>query len=162
MAENAFRLGKVKDITTSPDERVDDDIRRRTDVVTPSVRLLGVRIDCHRLESLLDAVLSAVRAGTRLTVMYVNVHSMNLQHDDPEFAAVLEEADVVYCDGTGVRLAARLTGHDLPARMTGADWISDLCRAAARQGVTLFLLGGAPGVADDAADRLHGGTRGCA
>jgi N-acetylglucosaminyldiphosphoundecaprenol N-acetyl-beta-D-mannosaminyltransferase len=135
---------------------VDDNTQGRTDPGTPSVRLLGVRIDCHRLETLLNVVMSAVRAGSRISVMYVNVHSMNLQHEDPELAAVLAEANVVYCDGTGVRLAARLTGHSVPARLTGADWISDLCRAANRDGVTLFLLGGAPGVADEAARRLSG------
>ncbi len=99
--------------------------------------------------------MNSVRSRARLTVLYVNVHSMNLQHDDREYAGVLEAADVVYCDGTGVRLAARLTGNPLPARMTGADWISDLCRAAARENVSLFLLGGAPGVADDAARLLQ-------
>lgn len=99
--------------------------------------------------------MSSVQNRTRLTVMYVNVHSMNLQHDDCAYARVLEDADVVYCDGTGVRLAARLTGSPLPARMTGADWISDLCRAAVREGASLFLLGGAPGVADDAARILR-------
>ncbi len=121
----------------------------------PSVHLLGVRIDCLRLVSLLRVVMAAARTRTRLTVMYVNVHSMNLQHDDPEYGAVLEAADLVYCDGTGVRLAARFTGNRLPARMTGADWIWDLCEVAARDRVSLFFLGGAPGVADDAARRLR-------
>jgi N-acetylglucosaminyldiphosphoundecaprenol N-acetyl-beta-D-mannosaminyltransferase len=155
VAENRLRLGKVKDITTTPDPRVDVDRRPRPNVATPSIRLLGVRIDSHRIDTLLHAVMTSVRTRSRLTVMYINVHSMNLRHDDSEYAAVLEAADLVYCDGTGVRLAARLTGSPLPARMTGADWISDLCRAAVRNGVSLFLLGGAPGVADDAANQLR-------
>lgn len=40
--------------------------------------------------------------------------------------------------------------------MTGADWVHDLCRLAIRDGLSLFLLGGAPGSADEAARVLCG------
>ncbi len=121
----------------------------------PSIRLLGVRIDCYRLQTLFDAVIRSVRTEGHISVMYVNVHCMNLRHDDLEYAAVLEDADIVYCDGTGVRLGARITGVGNPERMTGADWIADLCRLATREQMSLFLLGGAPGVADAAAHVLR-------
>jgi N-acetylglucosaminyldiphosphoundecaprenol N-acetyl-beta-D-mannosaminyltransferase len=74
----------------------------------------------------------------------------------------MERADLVYCDGTGVRLGAWLAGENIPARMTGADWIDDLCALAVRDGLSLFFLGGAPGAASDAADvlqRRHPGLR---
>jgi N-acetylglucosaminyldiphosphoundecaprenol N-acetyl-beta-D-mannosaminyltransferase len=100
---------------------------------------------------MLGAVTATIRAGRRISVMYVNVHCMNLCHDDRRYASILEGADIVYCDGTGVRLGARLEGRHIPERMTGADWISDLCRLAVKDGISLFLLGGAPGVAQSAA-----------
>jgi len=119
-----------------------------------AIRLLGVRIDAFRLDGLLAAVREALADGRRLTVLYVNVHCMNVAADDRRYAAVLDAADIVYCDGTGVRLGARLAGMHLPERMTGADWIDDLCRMAAREDLRLFLVGGEPGVAGAAAIRL--------
>jgi N-acetylglucosaminyldiphosphoundecaprenol N-acetyl-beta-D-mannosaminyltransferase len=123
--------------------------------MVPSIRLLGVRIDCYRLEGLLCAVIASIRSGRQVEVMYVNVHCMNLSHDDRQYASILEAADIVYCDGTGVRLGARLVGCNIPERMTGADWIADLCRLAVKEGLSLFLLGGAPGVAQSAAVLLR-------
>jgi N-acetylglucosaminyldiphosphoundecaprenol N-acetyl-beta-D-mannosaminyltransferase len=118
------------------------------------MRLLGVRIDRLRLQQLLDRISIAMERGELLTVLYVNVHCMNVQHRDPAYGGILEAADLVYCDGTGVRLAAILARAPIPERMTGADWIDDLCRRAARNHFSLFLLGGTRGAADEAAHAL--------
>jgi N-acetylglucosaminyldiphosphoundecaprenol N-acetyl-beta-D-mannosaminyltransferase len=155
VAEKWHCLAKVKDITSTPDPRVNDGMRPFINVGVPSIRLLGVRIDCYGRKTLLRAVSTSVRGGSRITVMYVNVHCMNLCHDDLQYASMLEAADIVYCDGTGVRLGARIAGGDIPERMTGADWIVDLCRVASNEGLSLFLLGGAPGVAQSAAQCLR-------
>jgi N-acetylglucosaminyldiphosphoundecaprenol N-acetyl-beta-D-mannosaminyltransferase len=87
--------------------------------------------------------------------MYVNVHCMNIRRRDLTYRNVLERCNLVYCDGTGVRLAARIRGMTIPIRMTGADWIHDLSRLAIRAGLTLFFLGGEEGVAADAALALR-------
>src|SRR5579884_1706305 len=116
---------------------------------------LGVRLDLIQLPQLLEVVLIAVRNRDRLTVLYVNAHCMNVTVRDAHYRSVLNRADVVYCDGTGVKLGARLLGIDVPERMTGADWIHDLARLAVRERLTLFLLGGVPGSADRAADALR-------
>ena len=87
----------------------------------PHIRLLGVRIDCLRLVDLLVEVRRAVQQTRSITVLYVNVHCMNVSRKEPDYAKILEAADIVYCDGTGVRLGARIAGLAIPERMTGAD-----------------------------------------
>lgn len=120
----------------------------------PSATFLGVRIDLLSLGQLLDAVSRSAHQRRETTVLYVNAHCMNVAHADPAYRAILNRADIVYCDGTGVKLGARLLGIRIPARMTGADWIHDLARLAVREHLTLFLLGGEPGSAEEAASRL--------
>lgn len=120
----------------------------------PSAIFLGVRIDLLSLAQLLDAVLWSVQQRRPVTVLYVNAHCMNVADADPSYRAILNRANVVYCDGTGVKLGARLLGIRIPARMTGADWIHDLAKLAAREHLSLFLLGGEPGSAEEAAARL--------
>jgi N-acetylglucosaminyldiphosphoundecaprenol N-acetyl-beta-D-mannosaminyltransferase len=88
-------------------------------------------------------------------VLYVNVHCMNVFARDPAYREILERADLVYCDGTGVRIAAWVARQRLPERMTGADWIEDLAGLAQQSGMRLYLLGGLPTTARRAADILR-------
>ena len=74
--------------------------------------------------------------------------------DDPGLGDALRRADLVYCDGYGVRLAARFSGRPVPHRMTGADWIWGLATLCERSGQPLYLLGSEPPVAREAAARL--------
>ena len=136
------------------------------EVPTPAwpgaVHLLGVRIDKLHLVDLLSLAATAARRRIRTTILYVNIHCMNVSQADPAYRQILREADVVYCDGTGVRLGARLAGENIPERMTGADWVDDLCRVAVRDSLALFLVAGRPDVAAAAATLLrikHPGLR---
>ena len=51
--------------------------------------------------------------------------------------------------------ASRLAGTPLPERVPGSDLVLSMPEAAARAGLSLFLLGGNPGVATAAARRLQ-------
>lgn len=118
-------------------------------------RVLGVRVDPVDRRALLDAVAGTIALRGRATVAYANVHVLNVAHRDAALGAFLDAADLVYCDGGGVVLGARLLGHTLPERMTGADWIWDLAARAEAEGWRVFWMGGEPGVAAAAADKLR-------
>jgi len=121
----------------------------------PRVYLQGIGIDAVNLAQLLDRVLTYVTESHPRQVAYVNTHCMNIAHQDAAYRAFLRRADLVYSDGIGVIWAARLLGGYLPARLTGADWIEPLAARCAAAGVRLFFLGGRPGVAGRAAERLR-------
>ena len=118
------------------------------------VRVLGLPVDRVNLDELLDRVEEFVQAGKSRTVAYLNVHVANAAARDEGLRVFLDTADLCYCDGEGIRLGARILGHTLPPRMTGADWIWDLAaRAEGRS--RLFWLGGAPGVTEQASAVLR-------
>jgi N-acetylglucosaminyldiphosphoundecaprenol N-acetyl-beta-D-mannosaminyltransferase len=118
------------------------------------VRVLGLPVDGLDVAGLLAQIDAYVADDGLRTVAYLNVHVANQAAEDPELAAFLDTVDLCYCDGAGIRLGARLLGHDLPERMTGADWIWDLA-AHAEGRLRLFWLGGEPGVTDRAAAILR-------
>jgi N-acetylglucosaminyldiphosphoundecaprenol N-acetyl-beta-D-mannosaminyltransferase len=118
-------------------------------------RIFDVSVRTEPPADLLRRILDYADAGERRRVSYVNAHVLNESFDLPELRAALLASDLVYCDGYGVRLAARLIGIEVPYRMTGADWIwgaASLCEARGR---SLYLLGSDPGVAEEAARRLR-------
>ena len=118
------------------------------------VHLLGLPVHVHDLTSLLRSVDAMIASGGRYTVCYANVHTMNQAIELPDVAEFMRQADLVYCDGQGVRLGAAALGTSLPPRMTGADWIWDLARYAGREDLGVYWLGSEDGVTEAAAAEL--------
>jgi N-acetylglucosaminyldiphosphoundecaprenol N-acetyl-beta-D-mannosaminyltransferase len=118
------------------------------------VNVLGVRVDRVTTPDVLEKVNEYIAEGGKKTIMYANVHVINQAQSDPDLMEILNRADLVYPDGHGVVLGARLTGKDLPPRMTGADWIHDLCRFAEERNFTLYIVAGDPGLAEEARKEL--------
>lgn len=135
-----------------------------------SVRMFDIDIELDTPPAMLDRITSWVaehRAAPpedRRTrrVMYANAHVLNQTHMVPELRRILRTSDLVYCDGYGVRLAARLLDVESPHRMTGADWIWDLAALCERRELSLYLLGSDHGIAARAGAQLqvrHPGLR---
>jgi N-acetylglucosaminyldiphosphoundecaprenol N-acetyl-beta-D-mannosaminyltransferase len=120
------------------------------------LRVLGAPVDALRLVDLLDRVSSAIREATPITIAYANVHVLDVASRTPDLLEFLEAADIVYCDGRGVLLAARALGKDLPERMTAADFLDDVAARAAAEGWRVGWIGGEQGVAARAGAVLAG------
>ena len=120
--------------------------------------LLGVRVHRISLDGLLEKFAEYVEEKNLdhpRKIMYVNVHCLNLAYFDAKYRCILNEADIVYPDGIGIILGARICGRYLKQRMTAADFLGDFCRDWARRGYGLYFFAGAPGVAAEAAKRLR-------
>src|SRR5512140_1111690 len=120
-----------------------------------NVQILGVRVDAVDKAALLEEIARRITTGRREYLANVNINAINLAQDDQEFRKILNESSVVYCDGEGVRLGARLLGVTLPPRIVLTYWIWELCAFAAEKGFSIFLLGGTPGAAEEAAAAMR-------
>lgn len=118
-------------------------------------RVLGVRVDCLDMEASLDRIEQFVDAGGHHLVATVNPEFVMRARSDEDFARVLESADLCLADGSGVVWAARRQGCAMREPVTGVDLIPPLAALCARRGFRIFLLGAAPGVANDLATRLR-------
>lgn len=124
-------------------------------LVFPAINLLGVTVHAVTSAQLLSGIERTIRENQRAIVANINVRAMNLACEENWFRAFLNQSDVVFCDGFGVKWGARLLGHHLPERITYADWMWQLSEFAAARGFTFFFLGARPGVAEQAAERLR-------
>ncbi len=119
------------------------------------IEVLGVGVDPVTVDELHAALLRLVGEDGLSLVLNANAHCLNLCYRDPALRGFLNRADVVFCDGAGVMLAARILGRRIPARITYADWAWRLAAFAEAEGLSLYFLGARPGVADEAARRLR-------
>ncbi|MBL7159453.1 WecB/TagA/CpsF family glycosyltransferase [Candidatus Microgenomates bacterium] len=81
-------------------------------------------------------------------VTYLNAHCANLALKNQKYRQILKKADLVYADGFGIVLAARVFGYKLPGRLTAKDFFDEFCKRAEREGNTIYFLGGERGVAE--------------
>jgi N-acetylglucosaminyldiphosphoundecaprenol N-acetyl-beta-D-mannosaminyltransferase len=107
------------------------------------------------MKTALDRIEQFVDEGGPHLVATVNPEFVMRAKQDPEFARVLESADLCLPDGVGVVWAAGRQGCAIREPVAGTDMIPLLADLCARRGFRLFLLGAAPGVADELASRLR-------
>ena len=121
----------------------------------PCSVLFDIPVELAEPAEMLRTITGWVGSGEQHRVMYVNAHVVNQSRALPDLAAALRTADLVYCDGYGVRLAARTFDQPVPHRMTGADWVWGLAALCQAEDKSLYLLGADPTLARVAADRLR-------
>jgi len=118
------------------------------------IKILGVNVCLSHPDEVLNYIENVICTSSRALIANVNIHALNLAYEQEWFRLFLNNADVVFCDGMGVRLGARLLGFNLLERFTPADWIWRLAALSAQDAFSLFLLGSPSGVVEDAARSL--------
>jgi N-acetylglucosaminyldiphosphoundecaprenol N-acetyl-beta-D-mannosaminyltransferase len=118
------------------------------------IRMGNLLIDPVDKASALDRVQALIDGGAGGTVFTPNVDHVMLAEHSPQFRAAYARANLSLVDGTPVLWAARLLGTPLPEKVSGSDMFEPLLERAAHRGYGVYLLGGAPGVAQLAAERV--------
>ncbi|QEC50626.1 WecB/TagA/CpsF family glycosyltransferase [Baekduia soli] len=115
---------------------------------------MGVRVDAVTEEQAIEEVLeaSASRAGGFLCT--VNLDILRQCRQDRELHDLVSSADIRVADGMPLIWASHIAGTPLPERVAGSSLVWTLPEAAARDGASVFLLGGNEGVAEEAAHTI--------
>lgn len=101
------------------------------------------------------SIVSELQRGHGGWVLTANVDILRRWVRSPDFRKITRRVNVCVADGAPVVLAARLQATPLPERITGADLLASLSESAANANRSIYLLGGAPGTADKAAQVLQ-------
>ena len=90
--------------------------------------------------------------GARRRIAFINADCVNIAARDDSYARDIESMDMLLPDGSGLALAAKMLGKRFTENLNGTDLFPVLCAEANRQGKSIYFLGGAPGVAERAAE----------
>lgn len=91
----------------------------------------------------------------RTTIQFLNAHCINMAENDADYRDALACADFLLPDGSGLAIAARLAGKQRGENLNGTDLFPEICREATAAGQSIFLLGGKPGIAANAAKAMR-------
>ena len=114
----------------------------------------GIPFAPFTLAETLAAIDDLIKTGRPAYFITANTHYAMLTESDASLRAINARAAFILADGAPLVWASRLQGSPLPERVAGSDLIYELSATAARKGYRLFFLGGAEGVAEEAARRL--------
>jgi len=118
------------------------------------VDVLDVPVDSIDMAQAIQRLEQFVRDRSPHMVVTPDASAIVRAHDDPELHGILRRADLVTPDGMGVVWMARVLGEGLRERVPGIDLMQRICQVAASRGYRIYLLGAAPGVAEQAAANL--------
>ena len=144
----------MKKLVNQPNKTSDTAERRRIDVLGTLVDDLTLTEAAHKIISWVKQRRQNPDEPVRLVVT-VNPEYVVTAHSDSTFQKLVNGADIITPDGAGLIVAGKLLRQPFQGRVTGVALCETLFGLAAEHGLRIFLLGAAPGVAEEAADQLR-------
>ena len=119
-----------------------------------SARRIGpVKVDVLDRQAATTSILESAAKGEPRLVTFCNAHTVNVASGDRSLREALDSATVLN-DGVGLDIASRaLFGASFPENLNGTDFVPHVL-STANTPLRVYLLGGAPEVAEAAANEL--------
>lgn len=119
-----------------------------------SESILHCRVDVVDADGAADRVVEAARDRAALQVVTLGTEMVVYAQGDKRYRDVVNACGLSVCDTVGLLKVLQARGAHLSDRVTGVELIDHICARAVREGISIFLLGGAEGVAATAARTL--------
>lgn len=118
------------------------------------INVLGVGFDNLTMAEAVERGMELLSCEGAHYVVTPNPEIVEVCRENPEAMEAVNGADLVLADGIGVVKGAAMLGTPLKGRCPGIEFAAGLMERMAGKGMSLFLLGAKPGVAEQAAEKL--------
>ena len=118
-------------------------------------RLLNTYVNNITMDEAVDFLLQKIRKRDPAYVIEINVDVVVKMEHDPELRHISDDADLTLVDGQPLLWIARWYGRPLKMKVSGSDLVPALLKSAAREGRSVFVLGGREDVARKAAENIQ-------
>lgn len=118
------------------------------------MRILGVRIDHVDMKEALKKATENINPLKPFVIVTPNSEIVVKANQEKELLKFIENAGMVVPDGIGLVIGSKLVKQPLKERVTGIDLMVELVKYASINKKSVYFLGGKPGFADQAAEKL--------
>ncbi|MDD5594189.1 MAG: WecB/TagA/CpsF family glycosyltransferase [Candidatus Margulisbacteria bacterium] len=119
-----------------------------------TVDFAGIKVDNVTLTEAAEIVRHFIIEGKPRVVVTPNPEMIVAAQTDAGFKKLINSADLRVADGISMVVVSRILGRPLKERVSGIDLMLKLLEIGADYNYRVFLLGGAPGVAEEAAKNI--------
>jgi N-acetylglucosaminyldiphosphoundecaprenol N-acetyl-beta-D-mannosaminyltransferase len=117
--------------------------------------ILGVGVAVLTIPQALEQFDAWIAGGARQYVCVADVHAIMQSQWDPNFRKIHNGAGMVTPDGMPLVVLGKRAKIGPISRVYGPDLLIAACERSGARGYRHFFFGGAPGLADRLAERLH-------
>ena len=121
----------------------------------PVINLLNADLHAISEADTVQIVIDELAAGRDGSILTMNLDHLRRYNRDAYCRDLYARSTLHVADGMPLVWASRVQGTPLPERVTGSNLIWSLSEGAAENGRSVFLLGGEPGTAQEAAKILQ-------
>ncbi len=125
------------------------------------LKILGIGIDRVTSQQAMDKIGEFIASGQSHQIVTANAEIIYQASRNEKMRNVINNAQMVTADGSGVIWASRQLGEPLEERVTGIDLVNSICERSAADKWKIYILGSAPGVAATAAVNIRDKFPGC-
>lgn len=116
--------------------------------------IMGLNLDNLGMDEAISVIERQLDEKKQASIYFVNPDCLNKTVDDRDYFSILKSAEYIFPDGIGLIIAGKMLKTPLRENINGTDMLPFLCSMAASKGEGVFLLGGKPGVAETAGQKL--------
>ena len=123
--------------------------------MSEKISVRGVNIDNITIDEAESIIADFALSKSFHAVFTPNAEIVQLCVEDDSIKDIINSADLVIPDGAGVVLASKILGKPLKAKLPGVDLGERAIKLSQKNGYGVYFLGGKPGVAELAAEKLR-------
>ena len=118
------------------------------------IDVMGLKFDSMTMDEALSRAEALLRGDKAAYVVTPNAEIAYEALHDGQLREMLNGADLMMPDGAGVVLASKLLRTPVKQKVAGVDFAAGLLGILERNGQSLYLLGGKPGIGELAAQKM--------
>lgn len=118
-------------------------------------RLLNTYVNNVTLDETLDEIDELIHKRKKSYIVAINVDVVMKMESDDYLRRITNEADMVLVDGKPLIWISKLYKRQIKEKVSGSDLVPQMCKRAADENYTIFIIGGKDGVAEQAKKKLE-------
>jgi len=116
--------------------------------------ILGVPFDTGTMKEAVDKAIEMMNESGQHIICTPNPEIVMEAQNDAELMGILRAADMVTPDGVGILWASKYSEEKINERVSGYDLVINIFDRIKDTNFTVYLFGGAPGIAKKAAEMM--------
>lgn len=118
-------------------------------------KLLNTYVNNVSMGEALDEICRLIDEKEQSYVVAINVDVVMKIEKDEYLKRITDEANLTLVDGKPLIWISKWHKRPIKAKISGSDLVPKLCRVAAQKGYSVFIIGGAEGVAEKAKENIE-------